>query len=86
MAFVSESAKHFPHDDSYTRSNAAQAAAVHGIELQIVKVPDTVRGFVLLPKRWIVLKPSVCNVERSLARCRCATGKTRFRRRIRDDE
>ena len=59
-------------DGSYTGANAAQSAQEHGIELQIVKVPDATRGFVLLPKRWIV--------ERSFA------WKTRFRRLIRDYE
>ena len=71
-AYASENAKHFARDGSYTGLNAAQAAKENGIELEIVKVPDAVRGFVLLPKRWIV--------ERSLA------WKTRFRRLIRDYE
>lgn len=59
-------------DGSYTGENAAQAAKENGIELQIVKVPDTVRGFVVLPKRWII--------ERSFA------WKSRFRRLVRDYE
>ena len=32
----------------------AQAAAVHGIDLQVVKLDQAKRGFVLLPRRWVV--------------------------------
>ena len=59
-------------DGSYTGPNAAQAASEQGIELQVVKLPEATRGFVLLPKRWII--------ERSFA------WKTRFRRLVRDYE
>ena len=59
-------------DGGYTGEPAAQAARKHGVELTIVKVPDAVRGFVILPKRWIV--------ERSFA------WKTRFRRLVKDYE
>jgi len=59
-------------DGSYTGENASSAAAGHGICLQVVKVPEATRGFVLLPKRWVV--------ERSFA------WKTRFRRLVRDYE
>lgn len=62
-------------DGSYTGPNAAHAASECGIELQIVQVPDAVRGFILLPMRWIV--------ERSFPGGECATGKMRFRRPIR---
>jgi transposase len=31
-----------------------QAAAAHGIALAVVKLPDAKRGFVLLPRRWVV--------------------------------
>ena len=32
----------------------AQAAAQNGIALQVVKLPRAKRGFVLLPRRWVV--------------------------------
>jgi transposase len=59
-------------DGAYTGEDAAAAAVAQGIRLEVVKVPEAVRGFVLLPKRWIV--------ERSFA------WKTRFRRLVRDYE
>jgi transposase len=59
-------------DGAYTGAATAQAAQAHGVTLEIVKLPDAVRGFVLLPKRWIV--------ERSFA------WKSRFRRLVRDYE
>jgi transposase len=52
-------------DQGYTGEKPAADAAKHNIELQVVKLPHTKRGFVLLPRRWVV--------ERSfgwLARCR----------------
>jgi transposase len=54
------------------RSNAAEAAQQHGIRLEVVKHPMAKRGFVLLPKRWVV--------ERSFAWA------ARFRRLARDYE
>lgn len=59
-------------DQGYTGDDAAQAAREHGIELIVVKLPEAKKGFVLLPKRWVV--------ERSFA----WTG--RFRRLARDYE
>ena len=59
-------------DQGYTGEPAEQAAAEHGIQLQVVKLPEAKRGFVLLPKRWVV--------ERSFAWA------TRFRRLARDYE
>lgn len=50
----------------------AQAAQQHGIQLEVVKLPEAKRGFVLLPRRWVV--------ERSFA------WTTRFRRLVRDYE
>ena len=50
---------------------AAQAAQ-HAVRLQVVKLPPAKRGFVLLPKRWVV--------ERSFAWA------ARFRRLARDYE
>ncbi|MBA2716975.1 MAG: IS5 family transposase [Propionibacteriales bacterium] len=52
-------------DQGYTGEQAADAAQAHGIRLEVVKLPDAKRGFVLLPRRWVV--------ERSfawMARCR----------------
>jgi transposase len=59
-------------DQGYTGDDAAHAAAEHGIELVVVKLPEAKRGFVLLPKRWVV--------ERSFAWA------ARFRRLARDYE
>ena len=52
-------------DQGYTGDEPAQAAAAHGIRLEVVKLAEAKRGFVLLPRRWVV--------ERSfawMARCR----------------
>jgi transposase len=59
-------------DQGYTGDDAAQAAAAHGIRLEVVKRPEAARGFVLLPRRWVV--------ERSFA------WMARFRRLARDYE
>jgi len=59
-------------DQGYTGAEAAQAAEAHGIRLEVVKLPTTKRGFVLLPRRWVV--------ERSFA------WMARFRRLARDYE
>lgn len=59
-------------DAGYTGEAAAEAAQGEGIKLQVVKLPGTKRGFVLLPRRWVV--------ERSFAWA------TRFRRLARDYE
>ena len=59
-------------DQGYTGDNAAQQADKHGIELCVVKLEEAKRGFVLLPKRWVV--------ERSFAWA------TRFRRLAKDYE
>ena len=59
-------------DQGYTGEQAAQEAAQHGIRLEVVKLPVAKKGFVLLPRRWVV--------ERSFA------WTTRFRRLVRDYE
>lgn len=59
-------------DQGYTGEQPAAAAEATGIRLEVVKLPTTKRGFVLLPRRWVV--------ERSFA------WTTRFRRLIRDYE
>jgi len=41
-------------DQGYTGDTAEQAAAEHGIRLAVVKLPEAKRGFVLLPRRWVV--------------------------------
>ncbi len=41
-------------DQGYTGETAAAAAAAQGIQLAVVKLPEAKRGFVLLPRRWVV--------------------------------
>lgn len=41
-------------DQGYTGKPAAQQAAEHSIELEVVKHHEAKRGFVLLPRRWVV--------------------------------
>jgi transposase len=53
-------------DQGYTGDQPAAAAEAHSIRLEVVKLPTAKRGFVLLPRRWVV--------ERSfawMARFRC---------------
>jgi transposase len=59
-------------DQGYTGARPAAAAEAHGIQLEVVKLPTAKRGFVLLPRRWVV--------ERSFAWA------SRFRRLGRDYE
>lgn len=59
-----------PGSTSYTGERAANAAAKHGIALEVVKLPEARRGFVLLPRRWVA--------ERSFAWA------TRFRRLVKE--
>src|SRR5271170_5088666 len=59
-------------DQGYTGEAAREAAAKHGIQLEVVKHTQAKRGFVLLPRRWVV--------ERSFAWA------ARFRRLARDYE
>lgn len=59
-------------DQGYTGEKPAAAAREHGIDLEVVKLPEAKRGFVLLPRRWVV--------ERSFAWA------TRFRRLVKDYE
>lgn len=63
MAFV---------DQGYTGEPAQQAAEMAGIDLIVVKVEAAKKGFVLLPRRWVV--------ERSFG------WSARFRRLVRDFE
>lgn len=41
-------------DQGYTGENAAQQANQHGIKLEVVKHTEAKKGFVLLPRRWVV--------------------------------
>ena len=41
-------------DQGYTGERAADAAQAEGIRLHVVKLPEAKRGFVLLPRRWVV--------------------------------
>jgi transposase len=41
-------------DQGYTGEQPATDAKKHGIELSVVKLPQAKRGFVLLPRRWVV--------------------------------
>jgi transposase len=59
-------------DQGYTGPIPEADAAAHGIRLDVVKLSEAKRGFVLLPRRWVV--------ERSFA------WKSRFRRLVRDYE
>ena len=59
-------------DQGYTGDQPAADAAAHGIRLEVVRHAGAKRGFVLLPRRWVV--------ERSFAWL------ARFRRLARDYE
>jgi transposase len=59
-------------DQGYTGQEPAEAALKNGMGLSVVKLPQAKRGFVLLPRRWVV--------ERSLG------WMTRFRRLAKDYE
>jgi transposase len=59
-------------DQGYTGAQAAHDAIVHHMQLEVVKLSEAKKGFVLLPRRWVV--------ERSNAWA------ARFRRLARDYE
>jgi transposase len=59
-------------DQGYTGEKPSQEAAKQGVKLMVVKLEEAKRGFVLLPRRWVV--------ERSFAWA------ARFRRLARDYE
>jgi transposase len=59
-------------DQGYTGEQPAAQAAEHAVRLEVVKLEEAKRGFVLLPRRWVV--------ERSFAWA------ARFRRLSRDYE
>jgi transposase len=41
-------------DQGYTGEQAAEDAQAHNIRLEVVKLSEAKRGFVLLPRRWVV--------------------------------
>jgi transposase len=41
-------------DEGYTGEDPAQAARDEGTELQVIKLSEAKKGFVLLPRRWVV--------------------------------
>jgi transposase len=41
-------------DQGYTGEEAAQQARAHAIDLVVVKLAEAKKGFVLLPRRWVV--------------------------------
>lgn len=59
-------------DQGYTGQEPAAVAEKQGVRLEVVKLPEAKRGFVLLPRRWVV--------ERSFG------WSARFRRLARDYE
>jgi transposase len=59
-------------DQGYTGTQATTDAEAEGIRLEVVKLPEAKKGFVLLPRRWVV--------ERSFG------WMSRFRRLARDYE
>jgi transposase len=59
-------------DQGYTGETAEEEAKAYGIRLEVVKLPEAKKGFVLLPRRWVV--------ERSFGWA------ARFRRLARDYE
>jgi transposase len=59
-------------DQGYTGERAFELAAEHGIRLEVLKHEEAKRGFVLLPRRWVV--------ERDFAWA------SRFRRLVKDYE
>lgn len=59
-------------DQGYTGAQPAAHAEAHGMRLEVIKLQEAKRGFVLLPRRWVV--------ERSFAWA------ARFRRLARDYE
>ena len=59
-------------DQGYAWEQPAEEAQAHGMRLEVVKHEEAKRGFVLLPRRWVV--------ERDFARA------SRFRRLVKDYE
>ena len=41
-------------DQGYTGDQPAQAAQGQGMQLEVIKLPEAKKGFVLLPRRWVV--------------------------------
>ena len=45
-------------DQAYAGEKPAGATRAHGIALEVIKLPEAKRGFVLLPRRWVVERSS----------------------------
>jgi transposase len=41
-------------DQGYTGDQPAEAAQRQGMQLEVIKLPEAKKGFVLLPRRWVV--------------------------------
>jgi len=41
-------------DQGYTGDAATEAAQSQGMQLEVIKLPEAKKGFVLLPRRWVV--------------------------------
>ena len=52
-------------DQGYTGEAAEVAAAEHGVQLEAVKHTEAKRGFVLLPRRWVVERSFAWAASRS---------------------
>lgn len=72
QALTGENVRVMFADQNYSGEAVKDDAEFHGVDLVVVNRPEGSRGFVLLPKRWVV--------ERSFAWV------TRFRRLVRDYE
>ena len=66
-------------DQGYTGEDAEGQALAWGIQLEVIKLPEAKKGFVLLPKRWVHTRVNAV-VERSFAWA------ARFRRLAKDYE
>ncbi|AHE55167.1 IS5 family transposase [Sphingomonas sanxanigenens] len=78
-------------DQGYTGVRAANAAAAHGITLEVIKLPEAKRGFVLLPRRWAEPAKKVPTMQSIVGRQaegveRSFAWATRFRRLVKDYE
>ena len=59
-------------DQGYTGDRAVNAAAEHGVALEVVKLSEAKCGFVVWPQRWAIERRSAWT--------------THFRRVVKDDE
>ena len=61
-------------DQGYTGERAEIDAASYGIHLEVVSLPEAKKGFVLLPRRWVVERSNawMARFRRLAARLRAA--------------